>query len=223
MRRQLLSPRSASRQSPVVKGLGVAVLGAMILGLAPAPAKASWGPLHLWPPRVVAPTPPDQSWLRDAPEKPGSRSKGKVAVFVFKGDDPYQPVRAAVVRVLRRRGLNVSVTLRPADSASQYRDMSIALNLGVFVEGELSGEGARQTAKVRLRSGVTGQHITSATFSGPTKKIVADLTRTLWNRVGPTVMRSCTGASRPRKREHEPMRIEAGTPEDSTPTDPQGT
>ena len=52
------------------------------------------------------------------PGSPGARARGKVAVFIFNGDDVYQPVRAEVVRVLRRRGLNVTATLRPATRIS---------------------------------------------------------------------------------------------------------
>jgi hypothetical protein len=206
----------APRPSPGARGLGVAVLVGVILGSAPA-AEAIWGMLYPLPPRVVRPTPPDQSWLMDIPERPGARSKGKVAVFVFKGDDVYQPVRAAVVQVLRRRGLNVTTTLRPIDSAAEFRDVSYTLNLAVYVEGEMSGAGARQSALIRLYSGVTGHRIASARFSGLTEKIVGDVGHTLWTRVGPVVMRACSSASRPRRREREPLHIEAGTPLETTP------
>jgi hypothetical protein len=185
------------------------VLVLLILGSAPAPAEAAWG--LLWRPPTARSAPPDQSWLLDVPEKPGARSKGKVAVFAFKGDEYYEPVRAAVVKALRRHGLTVTATLRPVDGAAQYREVSQTLRLAVFVEGELRGQGARQSAFVRLRSGVSGQRIASIRFSGSTQKIVGDVGRTLWSRVGPTVMRSCASASRPRRREREPLRIDAGT------------
>jgi hypothetical protein len=223
MSRQSTSLWVASRLSPGAKVLGVAMLAGAILGSAAAPAEAAWGLPYLRPPLVVHPVPPDQSWLTDVPEKPGARSKGKVAVFVFNGDDVYQPMRAEVVRLLRRKGLNVTASLRPLDSAAQYREMSYALNLAVYVEGEVSGEGARQTARIQLRSGVTGQRIASATFSGPTPKIVAAVEHTLWTRVGGAVMRACSSAARPRKREREPQRIEAGTPMENTPIASQGT
>ena len=167
--------------------------------------------------------PPDQSWMMDVPERSGAHSKGKVAVFVFKGDDIYEPVRAAVVRALRSKGLNVTATLRPVDSAAQFREMSYALNLAVYVEGELVGEGAHQSASIRLRSGLTGQRIASARFSGATPKIVGEVGRTLWSRVGSTITHACSSASRPRRREREPMHIEAGTPTDNTPIASEGT
>jgi hypothetical protein len=95
--------------------------------------------------------------------------------------------------------------------------MSYTLNLGVFLEGEVSGEGAGQTVNIRLRSGLTGQYFTTVKFSGTTPKIVGDIGRTLWTRVGSATMRACSSASKPRQREVEPTYIEAGTPLARTP------
>lgn len=159
--------------------------------------------------------PPDQSWLQDVPEKPGVRTRGKAAVFVIRGDEYYQPVRAAVVKTLRRRGLNVTATLRPVDSAAQFREMSQTLQLGVFIDGELRGDGAKQTARIRLRSGVSGRTIATAMFTGPTRKIVDDVNHKLWGRMGGAITRSCSSAARQRRPELAPLRIEAGSPEDS--------
>jgi hypothetical protein len=196
------------------RGLSLPLLVvAATVAAVPAPVGAAWPAWHARP----APTmrkPPDQSWMQDVPETPGAHARGKVAVFVFKGDDVYEPIRAAVVRTLRRRGFNVTATLRPVESAAQFREMSIAVDLAVFIEGEVLGEGARQNAHIRVRSGLTGLPIASTTFAGPTPKIVGDVNRTLWNRVGPAVKRTCTTAARPRRRETEPLRIEAGTPEE---------
>jgi hypothetical protein len=211
MSRQWAPLGVASRLSQGAQGLSVAVLVGVILGSTPAPAEAAWVMPYPRPHQVVRATPPDASWLMDVPDRPGAHSKGKVAVFVFRGDDVYEPVRAAVVRALRGKGLNVTASLRPVDSAAQYREMSYALNLAVFVEGELSGEGARQSAVIRLRSGVTGQRIASAKFSGLTQGIVEAVGRTFWARVGAATMRACSSASRPRRREREPLRIDAGS------------
>jgi hypothetical protein len=193
------------------------LLAAVLLGafFSATPAEAAWGVACPLP--QVRSAPPDQSWLKDAPEKPGARSRGKAAVFVFKGDDVYEPVRAAVVRTLRKQGLNVTATLRPVDSPKQYREMSYALNLAVFVEGEVTGEGAGQTVLIRLRSGLTGEHFATAKFSGATPEIVGNIGRTLWTRVGSGTMHACSKAAKPRQREVEPTYIEAGTPLDSTP------
>jgi hypothetical protein len=160
--------------------------------------------------------PPDLTWLQDVPAQPGVRARGKAAVFMIQGDEYYQPVRAAVVKALRRRGLNVTATLRPVDSAAQYREMSQTLQLGVFIDGELHGEGVKQTARIRLRSGVSGRTIASAMFTGPTRKIVGDVNQTLWARMGGAITRSCSSAARQRRPERAPLRIEAGSPEDSS-------
>jgi hypothetical protein len=111
----------------------------------------------------------------------------------------------------------VTLNLRPVDTAEQFREMSYTLNLAAYVEGELVGDGPRQRARIRLRSGVTGQPIASASFSGPAPKMIADINRSLWTRLGPSVSRACTNAARPRRRERDPLRIDAGTPIDNTP------
>jgi hypothetical protein len=153
--------------------------------------------------------PPDQSWLKDLPERP---SRGRVAVFEFQGDDVYQPVRAAVVRVLRRRGLNVIVSLRPVGGVTENRETSAAMNLAVYVSGEVGGTGAQQRASVHLTSGVSGHRMSTASFVGATEKIEGDIARTLWTRFGPTITRA--GASKPRAAGREPLRIDAGDPLD---------
>jgi hypothetical protein len=187
-----------------------AMLAAVILSAAPK-AEAMWGCPYPRP----RPAPPDQSWLADSPERPGARSRGKLAVFEFKGDDVYEPVRGAIVRLLRRRGFSVTVTLRPADTALEYREMSRAAHLAVFVAGTLSGEGERQRAVVEVWSGVTGHRVAAARFSGPTDKIVDEVARKSWTRLGPPIMRACAGVSRQRQLEREPLRIDAGDPDDT--------
>ena len=169
-------------------------------------ARATWGML---PMRAPPRTPPDQTWLKDPPERRGVHTRGKIAVFEFKGDDVYQPVREAVVRLLRRRGFTVTVTLRPADSAAEYRDVSHQLNMAVYVEGDMKGEGKGQRAHLRLYSGLSGHRMASLGFSGATDKIVEDLGRTFWTRVGPAITRACTAVSKPRRLEHEPLHIDA--------------
>jgi len=203
----------AGRQSIGSKAWVVVVVAVASLGATAGSAEAAWGVPCLLP--QVHSAPPDQSWLKDVPEKPGSAAAGKVAVFTFKGDDVFEPIRAAVVRTLRKQQLNVTAALRPADSPAQYREMSYSSNLAVFIEGEVSGEGARQTVLIRLRSGVTGQHFTSAKFSGSTQAIVGAIGNALWSRVGSAIVRTCSNAAKPRRRESTPMYIEAGSPLDT--------
>jgi hypothetical protein len=188
-----------------VAGGGVAVMA--------SPAQAAWGvPCPL--PQVHS-APPDQSWLKDVPEKPGTGTRPKVAVFVFKGDDVFEPVRAAVVRTLRKQRLTVTASLRPADTAAQYREMSYSSNLAVFIDGVITGQGAQQTVLIHLRSGVTGQYFATAKFSGSTQAVVAAIGNSLWSRVGSAIMRTCSSAAKPRRRESAPMYIEAGSPLDA--------
>jgi len=198
----------------------VLCLIASLLSAVSSPAQAAWWPL----PHAKRPVPqaPDQSWLNDVPERPGSH-QSKIAVFVFPGDDVYQPVRAAVVHALRRKGLNVTTTLRQVDSPAQYREMSSTLKVAAYVDGEVLGEGARQSAHIRIRSGVTGQHVAVANFSGPTAKIVGAITRTLWARVGAATARACAGTAHSHRREREPLRIEAGSPLDDASIASPGT
>jgi hypothetical protein len=153
--------------------------------------------------------------MKDVPDKPGASTRGKVAVFTMKGDDVFEPIRAAVVRTLRKERLNVTASLRPADSPAQYREMSYSSSLAVFIDGEVTGEGAHQTAVIRLRSGVTGQYFTSAKFTGSTQSIVGAIGGALWGRIGSAVVRTCSSAAKPRRRESAPMYIEAGSPLDS--------
>lgn len=192
--------------------MALAVAGGGLAGLA-STAQAAWGvPCPL--PQVRS-APPDQSWLKDVPEKPGAGIRPKVAVFVFKGDDVFEPVRAAVVRTLRKQRLTVTASLRPADTAAQYREMSYSSNLAVFIDGVITGQGAQQTVLIHLRSGVTGQYFASAKFSGSTQAVVGAIGASLWSRVGSAIMRTCSSAAKPRRRESAPMYIEAGSPLDA--------
>jgi hypothetical protein len=206
-------------RSSRIMGLVPGLIVGLMLGAA-SRAEAAWGPPYAEP--HVAPLPPDQGWLKDVPEHPGA-AKPKVAVFVIQGDDVYQPVRAAVVRSLRRKGLNVTATLQPVDSPAQYREMTSTLKVAAYVDGEVIGEGAQQTVHIRIRSGVTGQHVVAANFAGPTPKVVSAITRTLWNKVGPATMRACSSAAHSHRHEREPMHIEAGSPLDEVSLSTPGT
>jgi hypothetical protein len=207
------SVRPTGRHSRRLQRWGVVALGVVAAGATARLAEAAWGVPFALP--QVHSAPPDQSWLKDVPEQPGDDSAGRVAVFAFKGDDVFEPFRGAVVRTLRKQRLSVTASLRPADGPAQYREMSYSSNLAVFIEGEVSGQGARQTVLIRLRSGVTGQYFTSARFSGATPAIVEAIGSALWGRVGSAILRTCSSAAKPRRRESTPTYIEAGSPLDS--------
>lgn len=213
----LKRPDSRSKLAPL--RWGATVLAGAILWTALAaiarPAQAAWVVPFLKPAPIAKPVLPDQTWMDDVPEKAGAHAKGKVAVFAFKGDDVYEPVRAAVVKMLRAKGLNVTASLRPVDSAAQFREMSYTLNLGAFVEGEITGEGPHQTAVIHLRSGMSGKRIASTKLQGPTPQIIGTVGHKVWPALGGAMMHSCSSAAHPRQREREPLRIEAGTTLDS--------
>lgn len=192
----------------------MSLAAATALTMVPRAAQALWGPAFI-PRQGVRLRPPDQSWLQDAPAKSGGSAKGKVAVFPFEGDDVYEPMRAEAVRLLRQKGLTVMASLRPVDSTAQLREMSATLGLGAILEGDVRGEGAHQTAHVRVRSGVSGQTIATATFTGSTVQIAAAIKRGLWSRVGSSIRHSCAGSGRPRRLDKEPLRIDAGEPMDN--------
>jgi hypothetical protein len=145
--------------------------------------------------------------------------KGKVAVLGFEGDGA-NPLRARVVRLLRAKGLKVITTLRPVDTPEQYREMADTLVLVAFLDGEASEDGDQASVTVHVRSGVSGLRVASATLAGERRKLAATIDKELWAQLAPPLSRVCTDATKPHKREREPMRIEAGTPLDNTPADP---
>jgi hypothetical protein len=149
--------------------------------------------------------------------KPPIVSKGKAAVFSFEGDD-VEPVRESVVRLLRTKGLQVNTTLRPVDTPEQYRDMSVALGLGVYVHGQMKPQGRNQAvAIIVIRSGLTGKPIAITRFVGDRRTLPGEVAEGLWYRVNRVVTRACNGAARPGRYHNVPTHIEAGTPIEGAP------
>jgi hypothetical protein len=155
--------------------------------------------------------------MKDVPDKPGAKSRGKVAVFVFEGDDEFEQSRRAVVRALRKQGLTVFATLRPSDTPAQYRAVSYSSGIALFIDGEVSGGGSQHVLQLKLRSGVTGQYIGGTKFTGTPTTLAGTIERSLWTKVGPSTVRACASAVKPRKRGFSPMYIEAGSPSDTIP------
>ena len=137
---------------------------------------------------------------------------GKVAVLEFRGDD-VEMLRKQVIKVLKSKGMEVSTNLRPVDTAEQYRDMGAALDLAIYVQGQIKDTGKDQAVlTIDLRSGVSGRKITSVKFSGNRRKLYADAEDELWRKVEKTFGRACVEASKAVRHHNAPMRIEAGTP-----------
>jgi len=147
--------------------------------------------------------------------------QGKFVVFTFAGEGGHR-VQQQVVSSLRAKGLKVITNLRPVDSAEQYREMAVTLNLVAYVDGEYVGEGDQASATVYVRSGVTGLRAASTTFAGERRTLVADVGKGLWDRLSPDLSRLSADAAKPRKAERAPLRIEAGTPLENRPAGDDG-
>jgi len=176
------------------------------------------------PPRASAPRPMTASAGSKSKSKARSKSQsksdgptvtGKVAVFGFTGEDA-ERVQQVVVSTLRTRGLEVTTTLRPVDSAEQYREMAATLQLAAYIDGSVRGAGSRGQATVRVRSGATGRRIASLRFSGERGALATDVGNGLWPRTGSKLVHLCDEAAKPGKGPRRALRIDAGTPIEST-------
>lgn len=168
---------------------------------------------------TVASKPAVKAAVRAQPKEPPLPApQGKVVVFTFAGEGAHL-VQRQVINSLRAKGLKVITNLRPVDSAEQYREMAVTLNLVAYVDGEFVGEGDQASATVYVRSGVTGLRSTSTTFAGERRTLAAEVAKGLWERISPDLARLCVDAAKPRKAERAPLRIEAGTPLDNRPSD----
>ncbi len=152
-------------------------------------------------------------------EEPIVVAGAKVAMFAFSGDDA-EPIRRQIQHLFKSKGLKINTALRAVDSAEQYREMAVTLNLIAYVDGEVEIDGAEASVTIFIRSGTTGLRIASATLAGDRHELAANVGKELWAQVGPALGRAFADAAKPRKLEHEPMRINAGTPlTDSEATD----
>ena len=171
------------------------------------------------PARLDLPAPPGAQGTGSGDGKSkgegGPRVSGKVVVFGFTGDGSGR-VQQTVISTLRSRGMQVQTNLRPVDSAEQYREMAATLQLAAYIEGDVSGD---KRATVHVRSGTTGRRIASVRFSGERNGLPADVSNGLWPKTGSKLARLCAEASKPRKRGKGPMRIDAGTPLETTVQD----
>jgi hypothetical protein len=164
-----------------------------------------------------APSPPSPA-PRPAAATAGPAVSGKVAVFGFTGDGAAR-VQQVVVSTLRTRGLQVTTSLRPVDSAEQYREMAATLRLAAYIDGTVGGAGSQGQATVLVRSGITGRRIASVRFSGERSALAADVGSGLWPRTGSQLARLCAEAAKPRKGGRGALRINAGTPIEATAPD----
>ncbi len=175
------------------------------------PAKATPTPVRQPEPRSVS--------SKSKTKADGPTLAGKVAVIGFKGEGA-APVEQAVVSMLRTRGLQVTTSLRPVDTAEQYREMAATLQLAAYIEGSVGRSGSRGQVTVHVRSGVTGRRVASLHVSGDRGALASDVSDKLWPRTGVQLTRLCAEAAKPRKGPRRALRIDAGTPlEASAPDD----
>ena len=138
----------------------------------------------------------------------------KIALLQFRGDN-VDLIRGQVIKVLKTKVREVSTNLRPADTTEQYRDMGAALNLALYVQGQIKDTGKDQAVlTIDLRSGVSGRKITSVTFTGNRRKLYADAEDELWRKIEKPFGRACLAATKAVRHHNAPLRIEAGSPLD---------
>jgi hypothetical protein len=188
----------------------------------PRPSLSSWTKAKhgkvLVPAKTSVPPAPASTSARSKTRSDGPTASGKVAVFAFTGDGAAR-VQQIVVSTLRARGLQVTTSLRPVDSAQQYREMAATLRLAAYIDGSVGGKGSQGQATVHLRSGATGRRIASIRFSAERSALAADVGNGLWPRTGAQLARLCADAVKPRKGGRGALRINAGTPIEATAPD----
>jgi hypothetical protein len=151
-------------------------------------------------------------------DETGAVASSKIALFEFRGDNTEQ-IRAQVIKALKPRVREIATNLKSPDTTEQYRDMGAALNLALYIHGQIKDTGKDMAVlTIDLRSGVSGRKLTSVKFTGNRRKLYADAEDELWHKIEKPFGRACVEASKAVRHHNAPMRIEAGTPiEDSSP------
>lgn len=152
-----------------------------------------------------------------ARDEAGAVTGSKIALFEFRGDNTEQ-IRAQVIKVLKPRVREISTNLKSPDTTEQYRDMGAALDLALYIHGQIKDTGKDMAVlTIDLRSGVSGRKLTTIKFTGNRRKIYADAEDELWQKIEKPFGRACLKATKAVRHHNAPMRIEAGSPiEDSS-------
>jgi hypothetical protein len=136
---------------------------------------------------------------------------GKVAVFPVRYEDD-NGFSAQIERLLRAHGLNIATDVRRVDTAEQFRELSTALGFAAYVDGEFNDGPVKSKLTIVVRSGYTGKKVAVTTFRETNLHLRGEVEDKLWTKIGPALARACADASKPRKRDRDPLMIEAGTP-----------
>jgi len=136
---------------------------------------------------------------------------GKVAVFPVRYEDD-NGFSTQIERLLRGHGLQVATDVHRVDTAEQFRELSTALGFAAYVDGEFTETPTKSRLTVVVRNGYTGKKVAVTTFRETKLHMRAEVEENLWSKIGPAIARACLDASKPRKRDRDPLMIEAGTP-----------
>ena len=84
--------------------------------------------------------------------------------------------------------------------------------IAAYVDGEYNEGPTKSRLTIVVRNGYTGKKVAVTTFKETKLHLRAEVEDNLWTKIGPAIARACADASKPRKRDRDPMMIEAGTP-----------
>jgi hypothetical protein len=143
--------------------------------------------------------------------KAAANLEGKIAVFPVRYDED-DGFSAQFVRILKAHGLEVATDVRRVDTSEQFRELSTALGFAAYVDGEYTDNGPRSRLTIQVRNGYTGRKVAAVTFRESNLHMRTEVEDKLWTKIGPSLARACADASKPRKRDRDPLMIEAGTP-----------
>src|SRR3954469_14996026 len=154
-----------------------------------------------------------------AAKKTAPRSKivpnqeGKVVLLPLRDDDDHS-FTSQIERLLRAHGVDVATDVRGVDTPEQFRELATHLGIAAFVDGTLKEKEGNAISKVtvQVRSGYTGRRLTLITFRETKLHLRAEMEDKLWTKVGPAIAHACVDAAKPRKRDRDPMMIQAGIP-----------
>jgi hypothetical protein len=150
-------------------------------------------------------------------DEAGAVAGSKIALFEFRGDNTEQ-IRAQVIKALKPRVREIATNLKSPDTTEQYRDMGAALDLALYIHGQIKDTGKDMAVlTIDLRSGVSGRKLTTIKFTGNRRKLYADAEDELWQKIEKPFGRACLEATKAVRHHNAPMHIEAGSPiEDSS-------
>lgn len=134
----------------------------------------------------------------------------RVAVQSFGGPET-EPFRRQVVRIVGKHGFKVVTSLANVSGTSQYPGLAKRKRLSAFVVADVVERGKRICLSFIVWQGIDGSVIGRWEVTGPKKKLLRQLTREFWKRLGPAIEK----AHAPPSDVLPPaptIRINAGTP-----------